>query len=78
MPCLIIGVIGKTYSFEEMELISHKATTNFVNLGLQQVELIMLLLQNFIKFAFMFIGESIREAIMTMANPFYRPSKITK
>lgn len=77
-PCLIDGATDKTYCFAEVELISRKVAAGLANLGLQQGQVVMLLLQNCIEFAFVFMGASVRGAIVTTANPFYKPAEIAK
>eukprot|EP01018_Ginkgo_biloba_P029754 Gb_40571 [translate_table: standard] len=77
-PCLIDGATGKIYNYGEVELISRKVAAGLAKLGLKQGEVVMLLLQNCVEFAFVFLGSSIRGAITTTANPFYTPGEIAK
>eukprot|EP01018_Ginkgo_biloba_P029751 Gb_40573 [translate_table: standard] len=77
-PCLIDGATGKIYNYGEVELISRKVAAGLAKLGLKQGEVVMLLVQNCVEFAFVFLGSSIRGAITTTANPFYTPGEIAK
>nr|UUJ74916.1 4-coumarate:CoA ligase [Cephalotaxus hainanensis] len=77
-PCLIDGASGKIFTYGEVDLISRKAAAGLAKLGLQQGQVVMLLLQNCVEFAFVFLGASIRGAIATTANPFYTPGEIAK
>ncbi|XWS70938.1 hypothetical protein CRYUN_Cryun03dG0093600 [Craigia yunnanensis] len=77
-PCLINGPTGRTYSYAEVEHTARKVATGLNNLGIQQGDVIMLLLQNSPEFVFAFLGASFRGAISTTANPFYTPAEIEK
>ncbi|KAH9297200.1 hypothetical protein KI387_028882 [Taxus chinensis] len=77
-PCIIDGASGKIYSYAEVDLISRKTAAGLAKLGLQQGQVVMLLVQNCVEFAFVFLGASIRGAIATTANPFYTPGEIAK
>uniref|UniRef100_A0A0D6R5H0 4-coumarate--CoA ligase n=1 Tax=Araucaria cunninghamii TaxID=56994 RepID=A0A0D6R5H0_ARACU len=77
-PCLIDGATGKIYSYGEVELISRKSAAGLAKMGVKQGEVVMLMLQNCVEFAFVFLGASIRGAIATTANPFYTPGEIAK
>ncbi|GMI81111.1 4-coumarate:CoA ligase 2 [Hibiscus trionum] len=77
-PCLINAPTGRTYSYAEVELTSRKVATGLNNFGIQQGDVIMLLLQNSPEFVFAFLGASFRGAISTTANPFYTPAEIAK
>ncbi|GKV00482.1 hypothetical protein SLEP1_g13159 [Rubroshorea leprosula] len=77
-PCLINGADGKVYSYADVELTARKVATGLNNLGIQQGDVIMLLLQNSPEFVFAFLGASYRGAISTTANPFYTPADVAK
>ncbi|KAJ8767283.1 hypothetical protein K2173_017327 [Erythroxylum novogranatense] len=77
-PCLIDGPTGQIYSYADVELISRKVASGLNKLGIEQGDVIMLLLQNSVEFVFAFLGASFRGAINTTANPFYTPAEIAK
>ncbi|KAF2309408.1 hypothetical protein GH714_002041 [Hevea brasiliensis] len=77
-PCLINGATGDIYTYADVELISRKVAAGLDKLGIQQGDVIMLLLQNSQEFVFAFLGASYRGAISTTANPFYTPAEIAK
>ncbi|MBA0593865.1 hypothetical protein Gorai_010793, partial [Gossypium raimondii] len=77
-PCLINGPTGKIYTYAEVHLTARKVATGLNNLGIQQGDVIMLLLQNSPEFIFAFLAASFRGAISTTANPFYTPAEIAK
>lgn len=77
-PCLINGATGKIYTYAEVKLISRKVASGLNKLGIQQGEVIMLLLPNSSEFVFSFLGVSFCGAIVTAANPFYTPDEISK
>ncbi|XVF47712.1 hypothetical protein PTKIN_Ptkin03bG0132800 [Pterospermum kingtungense] len=77
-PCLIHGPTGRIYSYAEVHLTVRKVAAGLNNLGIQQGDVIMLLLQNSPEFVFAFLGASIRGAVSTTANPFYTPAEIAK
>ncbi|KAL4279997.1 hypothetical protein GQ457_03G045070 [Hibiscus cannabinus] len=77
-PCLINGPTGRIYSYAEVELTSRKVAAGLSKFGIQQGDVVMLLLQNSPEFVFSFFGASFRGAISTTANPFYTPAEIAK
>ncbi|KAF9613909.1 hypothetical protein IFM89_012457 [Coptis chinensis] len=77
-PCIINGPTGNTYTYEEVELIARKVASGLNKIGIQQGQVIMLLLPNSPEFVFAFLGASYRGAIITTANPFYTASEIAK
>ncbi|CAI9098528.1 OLC1v1035193C1 [Oldenlandia corymbosa var. corymbosa] len=77
-PCLINGATGESYTYTEVELISRKVAAGLDKIGIQQGDVIMLLLQNSPEFVFAFFGASFRGAMSTTANPFYKPAEIEK
>ncbi|XP_071909044.1 4-coumarate--CoA ligase 2-like [Coffea arabica] len=77
-PCLINGTTGDIYTYADVELIARKVAAGLDKIGIQQGEVIMLLLQNSPEFAFALLGASYRGAMSTTANPFYKPAEIEK
>ncbi|KAK1578337.1 hypothetical protein Q3G72_029459 [Acer saccharum] len=77
-PCLINGSTGKVYTYAEVELIARKVASGFNKIGIQQYQVIMLLLPNCPEFVFSFLGASYLGANSTMANPFFTPAEILK
>ncbi|KAI4335432.1 hypothetical protein L6164_014076 [Bauhinia variegata] len=77
-PCLINGHTGETLTYAEVELTSRKVAAGLDKLGVQQGDVIMLLLQNCPQFVLAFLGASQLGAISTPANPFYTPAEIAK
>uniref|UniRef100_A0A5B6ZBX8 4-coumarate--CoA ligase n=1 Tax=Davidia involucrata TaxID=16924 RepID=A0A5B6ZBX8_DAVIN len=77
-PCVINGATGDIYSYADVDLTARKVAAGLDKLGIQQGEVIMLLLQNSPEFVFAFLGASYRGAISTTANPFYTPAEIAK
>ncbi|XP_009614283.1 4-coumarate--CoA ligase 2-like [Nicotiana tomentosiformis] len=76
--CLINSATGATYTYADVELTSKRVAIGLYKIGIQQRDVIMLLLPNSPEFVFAFLGASFRGAISTTANPFYTPSEITK
>lgn len=77
-PCVINGATGEVYNYAEVELIARKVASGLNKIGIQQGDVIMILLQNCPEFVFAFLGASYRGAISTTANPFYTPAEIAK
>lgn len=77
-PCLINGATGDIYTYADVELTARKVASGLNNLGIEQGDVIMLLLQNSPEFVFAFLGASFLGAITTTANPFYTPAEIAK
>ncbi|KAL5699234.1 4-coumarate--CoA ligase [Ranunculus cassubicifolius] len=77
-PCLINGTTGEVFTYEEVELMSRKVGAGLHKIGIQQGQVIMLLLQNTPEFVFAFLGASYLGATITTANPFYTSSEIAK
>ncbi|KAK4838847.1 hypothetical protein QYF36_016936 [Acer negundo] len=77
-PCLINGSTGKIYTYAEVELIARKVASGFNKIGIQQYQVIMLLLPNCPEFVFSFLGASYLGATATMANPFFTSAEILK
>ncbi|GMI92883.1 4-coumarate:CoA ligase 2 [Hibiscus trionum] len=77
-PCLINAPTGRIYTYAEVHLTSRKVAAGLNKFGIQQGDVILLLLQNSPEFVFAFLGASFRGAITTTANPFYTPAEIAK
>ncbi|GAV59595.1 AMP-binding domain-containing protein/DUF4009 domain-containing protein [Cephalotus follicularis] len=77
-PCVINGANGDIYSYAEVELASRKVASGLNKIGIQQGDVIMLLLPNCSEFVFAFLGASYLGAMSTTANPFYTPAEIAK
>ncbi|KAJ4830135.1 4-coumarate--CoA ligase 2 [Turnera subulata] len=77
-PCIINGPTGEIYTLAEVELTARKVASGLHKLGVQQGDVIMLLLPNTPQFIFAFLGASYRGAIATAANPFFTPPEIAK
>ncbi|KAF5203663.1 4-coumarate--CoA ligase [Thalictrum thalictroides] len=77
-PCLINGTTGEIHSYEDVELIARKVASGLNKIGIQQGQVLMILLPNSPEFVFAFLGASYRGAIVTTANPFYTPAEIAK
>ncbi|WCJ40307.1 4-coumarate--CoA ligase [Euphorbia peplus] len=77
-PCLINGATGRIYTYSEVEMTARKVAAGFHKFGINQGEVIMLLLNNCPEFVLSFLGASFRGAIATAANPFFTPAEIAK
>ncbi|CAI0427763.1 unnamed protein product [Linum tenue] len=78
-PCLIDGATGTTHTYADVELASRRVAAGLHNeLGIQQGDVIMLLLHNSPEFVFSFLAASHLGAVVTTANPFYTPVEIAK
>nr|QTO31281.1 4-coumarate-CoA ligase [Ocimum kilimandscharicum] len=77
-PCLINGVTGDEYTYEEVELTARKVGAGLNKLGIQQGQTIMLLLPNSPEVVFAFLGASYIGAVSTMANPYFTPAEVIK
>ncbi|KAJ6958012.1 4-coumarate--CoA ligase 2-like [Populus alba x Populus x berolinensis] len=77
-PCLINGPTGDIYTYADVELTSRKVASGLYRLGLQQGDVILLLLQNSPEFVFAFLGASFIGAISSTGNPFYTSAEIAK
>ncbi|KAK4337541.1 hypothetical protein RND71_042028 [Anisodus tanguticus] len=76
--CLINSATGATYTYADVELTAKRIALELHKLGIEQRDVIMLLLPNSPEFVFAFLGALFRGAISTTGNPFYTPSEITK
>ncbi|GAV83680.1 AMP-binding domain-containing protein/DUF4009 domain-containing protein [Cephalotus follicularis] len=77
-PCLINGATGDVYTYAEVDLTARRVASGLNKLGIQQGDVIMILLQNSPEFVLSFLGASYRGAIATAANPFFTPAEIAK
>ncbi|KAJ1429238.1 AMP-dependent synthetase/ligase [Sesbania bispinosa] len=77
-PCLINAPTGEIYTYNDVELTSRRVASGLNKLGVQQGDVIMLLLSNSPEFVFAFLGASFRGAITTAANPFFTPAEVAK
>ncbi|KAF8407321.1 hypothetical protein HHK36_006448 [Tetracentron sinense] len=77
-PCLINGATGEIHTYADVERISRKVAAGLSKLGIQQTQVIMLLLPNSPEFVFAFLGASYLGATTTTANPFYTHAEISK
>lgn len=77
-PCLILGPTSQTYTFAETHLLCRRVAAGFVDLGMKQGDVILILLQNCPQFVFTFIAASFLGAATTTANPFCTSAEIHK
>ncbi|KAF5207583.1 4-coumarate--CoA ligase [Thalictrum thalictroides] len=77
-PCLINGATGEIHSYENVELIARKVASGLNRIGIQQGQVMMILLPNSVEFVFAFLGASYCGVTVTTANPFYTSAEITK
>ncbi|XP_077216025.1 4-coumarate--CoA ligase 2-like [Tasmannia lanceolata] len=77
-PCIINGATGDIYTYAQVDLTARKVAAGLHKLGIEQGQVIMLLLPNSPQFIFAFLGASYRGATTTTANPYYTPREITK
>ncbi|RHN64759.1 putative acid--thiol ligase [Medicago truncatula] len=77
-PCLINGDTGETLTYSDVHLTVRKIAAGLNTLGIQQGDVIMIVLRNSPQFALTFLGASFRGAVITTANPFYTSSELAK
>ncbi|XP_021802005.1 4-coumarate--CoA ligase 1-like [Prunus avium] len=77
-PCIINGTTGDIYSYSDVELKARRVASGLNKLGVQQGDVIMLLLPNSPEWVFAFLGASFCGAMTTAANPFFTPAEILK
>ncbi|XP_022867626.1 4-coumarate--CoA ligase 2-like [Olea europaea var. sylvestris] len=77
-PCIINAANGEVFSQADVKLTAGKVAAGLNKLGIQQGQVIMLLLHNSPEFVFAFLGASYIGAITTTANPLYTPAEIEK
>ncbi|XP_050235253.1 4-coumarate:CoA ligase 1-like [Mercurialis annua] len=77
-PCLINGATGDILTYQEVEITSRRVASGLNKFGIQQGEVIMILLHNCPQFVLSFLGASFRGAIATAANPLFTSAEIAK
>ncbi|WJX96654.1 4-coumarate--CoA ligase 1 [Trifolium repens] len=77
-PCLINGDTGEILTYSDVHLTVRKIAAGLNTLGINQGDVIMLVLRNSPQFALTFLGASFRGAVITTANPFYTSSELAK
>jgi len=77
-PCLINGDTGETLTYSDVHLTVRKIAVGLHTLGIQQGDVIMIVLRNSPQFALTFLGASFHGAVITTANPFYTSSELAK
>ncbi|XP_004486593.1 4-coumarate--CoA ligase 1 [Cicer arietinum] len=76
--CLINAPTGTHYTYSDVQLTSRRVASGLHNLGVQQGDVIMILLPNSPEFVFSFLAASYLGAIATAANPFFTAAEIGK
>ncbi|CAK8564192.1 unnamed protein product [Lathyrus sativus] len=77
-PCLINGDTGQTFSYSDVHLTARKIASGLNTIGINQGDVIMIVLRNSPQFALTFLGASFCGAAITTANPFYTSSELAK
>ncbi|OIW17005.1 hypothetical protein TanjilG_26758 [Lupinus angustifolius] len=77
-PCLINAPNGEIYTYYDVELTARKVASGLNKIGIQQGDVVMILLPNCPQFVFAFLGASFRGAVTTAANPFFTQAEIAK
>nr|CAP09676.1 cinnamyl alcohol dehydrogenase [Arabidopsis lyrata] len=77
-PCLINGPTGEVYTYADVHAISRKLAAGLQILGVNQHDVLMLLLPNSPEVVLTFLAASLIGAITTSANPFFTPAEISK
>lgn len=77
-PCLINGDTGETFSYSDVHLTVRKIASGLNTIGINQGDVVMIVLRNSPQFALTFLGASYRGAAITTANPFYTSSELAK
>ncbi|CAN6928832.1 hypothetical protein F2Q69_00047439 [Brassica cretica] len=77
-PCLINGPTGHVYTYSEVHVASRRIAAGFQKLGVNQNDVVMILLSNCPEFVLSFLAASFRGATATAANPFFTPAEIAK
>ncbi|PNX77681.1 4-coumarate-CoA ligase 1-like protein [Trifolium pratense] len=77
-PCLINGDTGEVLTYSDVHLTVRKIAAGLNTIGINQGDVIMLVLRNSPQFALTFLGASFRGAVITTANPFYTSSELSK
>ncbi|CAL5199342.1 unnamed protein product [Lathyrus oleraceus] len=77
-PCLINGDTGETFSYSDVHLTVRKIASGLNTIGINQGDVVMIVLRNSPQFALTFLGASYRGTAITTANPFYTSSELAK
>ncbi|CAI0375232.1 unnamed protein product [Linum tenue] len=78
-PCLIDAATGTTHTYADVDLTARRVAAGLHNeLGIQQGDVIMLLLQNSPEFVYAFLATSHLGTVVTTTNTFYTPVEIAK
>ncbi|KAF8050350.1 hypothetical protein N665_1990s0006 [Sinapis alba] len=77
-PCLINGPTGHVYTYSDVHVASRRISAAFQKLGVNQNDVVMILLSNCPEFVLSFLAASFRGATATAANPFFTPAEIAK
>jgi len=77
-PCLINAATGECFTYAHVQLTARRVAAGLNKLGIQQGDVILILLQNCPEFVFAFLGSSFRGATVTTANPFFTPAEVAK
>ncbi|KAF8047792.1 hypothetical protein N665_2828s0006 [Sinapis alba] len=77
-PCLINGPTGHVYTYSDVHVASRRIAAAFQKLGVNQNDVVMILLSNCPEFVLSFLAASFRGATATAANPFFTPAEIAK
>ncbi|CAN7104919.1 unnamed protein product [Brassica rapa subsp. narinosa] len=77
-PCLINGPTGHVYTYSDVHVASRRIAAGFQKLGVNQNDVVMILLSNCPEFVLSFLAASFRGATATAANPFFTPAEIAK
>ncbi|CAL5198162.1 unnamed protein product [Lathyrus oleraceus] len=75
-PCLINGDTGESFTYSDVHLTVRKIASGLNTIGVNQHDVIMLVLSNSPEFALAFLGASYRGAVITTANPLYSSSEL--
>lgn len=77
-PCLVNGPTGDVYSHADVHATSRKLAAGLRKLGVNQHDVVMLLLPNSPEVVLTFFAASFLGAAATSANPLFTPAEITK
>lgn len=77
-PCLINGDTGETFSYSDVHLTVRKIASGLNTIGINQGDVVMIVLRNSPQFALTFLGASYRGTAITTANPFYTSLELAK
>ncbi|XP_057454010.1 4-coumarate--CoA ligase 1-like [Lotus japonicus] len=77
-PCLINAPTGDIFTYHDVDLKARRVASGLNKLGVQQGDVIMILLPNTPEYVFSFLGASFLGAMTTAANPFFTAAEIAK